>query len=190
MTKEGNYLLRNIVIYYGDIVEFTILNCRIRVDFAFMLILSVSALLSADNVLYILLFSIIHEAGHLIVLLIVGGKADLIRFSYYGVAMKYETKLSRAKEFAVISAGPILNFVLYLFLRDDFNLILFAINMLPVFPLDAGRLLDLFSVRLSKSISRIFIILLLVFSIYLIVKYNSFSMLLIVLYLIAYSVNY
>lgn len=155
-----------------------------------MLILSVSALISADNVLYILLFSMLHEAGHLLMLLLLGGRADLIHFSYYGVALKYDTKLSRAKELAVISAGPVVNLVLYLLLRDDFNLILFAVNMLPVFPLDAGRMLDLYSVRLSRKIGRLFIVILLVFSIYLLVKYNSFSMLLIVIYLIAYSINY
>lgn len=155
-----------------------------------MLILSVSALLSADNVLYILLFSMLHEAGHLLVLLLLGGKANLIHFSYYGAALKYDSKLSRAKELAVISAGPLVNLVLYLFIRDDYNLILFAVNMLPIFPLDAGRILDLFSVRLSRKIGKLFIIILFAFSIYLLVEYKSFSMLLIVVYLTAYSINY
>lgn len=155
-----------------------------------MLVVSFSALFSAEKILYLLLFSSVHELSHLIALLLVGGKADSIKLSFYGIALKYSCKISRIREFAVIIAGPLANLVLFLFLNDDINFMLFLINIFPVYPLDGGRILDLFSYRLSSLTSKIFLIILILVSLYLIIFYKSFSLFLISVYLIFYSINH
>lgn len=137
-----------------------------------------------------LIFSSVHELSHLLVLLITGGSPDSIKLSFYGIALKYSCKLSRIREFAVIFAGPMINFILYLFLKDDINLMLFILNIFPVFPLDGGRILELFSYKLSAVTGKIFLAILIIVSLYLIIFYHSFSLFLISIYLIFYSINY
>lgn len=149
-----------------------------------------ATMLGVQELLYLLLFSSLHELGHLIVLAICRGRADSLTFSYYGLALKYSCQLSRLKEFFVLLTGPLVNLILYIIIRDDINLVLFAINILPIYPLDGGRMLRLFSYRISVIVSRIFLVLIAVLSICLIVKFKSFSLFLIAAYLIIYSVMY
>ncbi|MCM1285214.1 MAG: hypothetical protein NC213_06700 [Acetobacter sp.] len=171
-------------------MNFTVFGCKIKIDFLFVLLLSLSALFSAYSILYLLLFSFLHEMGHLLALYIFGGKADSLIFSYYGAALKYQSKLPRAKEFIVLLCGPIVNLIFYLLIRDDINLVLFILNMLPIYPLDAGRIINLYSFNLSKKLGFVFLFLISIFAVYLLIVYKSFSMLLIVVYLIIYSINY
>lgn len=147
-------------------------------------------MLGANELLYLLLFSGLHELGHLIVLAVCGGRADTLTFSFYGLALKYSSQLSRLKEFFVLLAGPLVNLVLYIIIKDDINLILFAINILPIYPLDGGRMLRLFSYRISAIVSKVFLILIVILSIWLIIEFKSFSMLLIAVYLAVYSIMY
>lgn len=169
-------------------VSFCIKKCRITIDFSFILVLSFATLFDVRNLLYLLLFSGIHELSHLLALLLCGGKPDSLRFSFYGLALRYESNISKTREFFVILAGPLANLILYLILRDDINLILFSLNILPVYPLDGGRLVHLFSYRISDTVSKIFLVMIILLSIWMIVEYRSFSLLLIAVYLIAYSV--
>ena len=171
-------------------MSFSVNNCRVKIDFSFILVLSFAALLSAENLLYLLLFSALHELSHLLVLLICRGQADSLTFSFYGLALRYSSPISRFKEFFVIVAGPLVNLILYLILRDDINLILFALNILPIYPLDGGRLLMLYSFKISNAVSRLFLIVIIILSIYMIAYYKSFSLLLIAIYLTAYSILY
>lgn len=171
-------------------LSFTVFGCKITIDFLFILLLSLSALFSAYDMLYLLMFSFLHEMGHLLALYIFGGKADSLIFSYYGFALKYQSRLSRTKEFIVLLCGPLVNLILYLFLKDDINLILFVLNILPIYPLDAGRIIHLYSINLSKKLGFVFLLIISVFAVYLLIVHKSFSLLLIVVYLIIYSINY
>lgn len=155
-----------------------------------MLVLSFSALFSAENILKILLFSSVHELCHLLVLVLVGGRADTLNFSFYGIALKYSSKLSRIKEFFVILAGPFANLILYLIFKDAYNLSLLILNLLPIYPLDGGRLLDIYSYRVSSIVSKIFLFILVIFSLFMLIFYNSYSLLLISVYLFFYTINY
>lgn len=171
-------------------MSFSINGCKVKIDYSFILVLSFAALFGAENLLCLLLFSALHELSHLSMLIMFRGRPDSLTFSFYGLALRYRSTLSRFKEFAVISAGPIMNLILYLILRDDINLILFALNILPVYPLDGGRLLMLFSFRISNAVSRFFLIVIIFLSIYMIIEYKSFSLMLISIYLTAYSILY
>jgi len=151
--------------------------------------LSFAAFFGAKDLLYVLLFSALHELGHLLMLVLFKGSADSLKFSYYGLALKYESRLSAVKEFFVIFAGPAVNIALYSILRDDINLLLFFVNILPVYPLDGGRMLRLFSVRISKAVSSITLIAVYILSFYLLFRFHSFSLILIAVYLTVFSIN-
>lgn len=171
-------------------MEFYIKKCKIKIEFSFILVLSFATLLDVDSLVKLLFFSGVHELAHLLTLILFGGSADSLTFSFYGLALKYSSPLSRIKEFFVILSGPAVNLILYLILKDDINLILFCLNVLPVYPLDGGRILNLYSYRISNAVSKVFLILIIILSFYMIIAYKSFSMLLIAVYLTAYSIMY
>lgn len=171
-------------------MKFKVKDCDIIIDYTFILVLSFAALFSASQVLYMLVYCAFHELSHLTALVIVGGKADVLKFSFYGLALRYSNKLSKKSEIFVLICGPLANLILYFIFYDELNLILFLLNILPVYPLDGGRILELFSYRASKVVSIILIAILAVSSLYFIVLYRSFSLFLITVYLIFYSANY
>lgn len=126
----------------------------IRVDlkiFAFALLL----LLSGQSTTYILLFAfaVIHEMGHLICGLLLGLKPVDIKFMPVGLSILFDkTKEKWWKELLVSASGPIINFIIaivFLFLnsinkRDTIiyaNLLIGLFNLLPIIPLDGGRIL-------------------------------------------------
>ncbi|MDD6728669.1 MAG: hypothetical protein PUE08_05555 [Eubacteriales bacterium] len=171
-------------------MSFNFKGCIIKIDFYFILVMSFCALTGADDLIRLLIFSSLHEAGHLIMLLICRGKPLSLTFSYYGFALKYKDNLPKISETLVIASGPLVNLIFYFILKDDFNLILFFINILPAFPLDGGRIVKLYFNRVSKVVTIVALIFLYALSLYLIIYCESISMLLISLYLTIYSLNY
>lgn len=157
-------------------------------EYSFLLMLSFAIIFGAEDIGYLLLFSSLHEIGHIAALMLVGGKVSRLTLSFYGLALKYDTKLSNIREIIVILFGPLVNLILYIILKDDINLILFALNILPIYPLDGGRIIKILLPDASRIISIVSLIIVTVFSVYLIIVYHSFSMILISVYLLAYSI--
>ena len=158
-----------------------------KLDFSFIILLSFAVFYGYKSTVSIILFSFLHELGHLLALLIFKVKPELIKVSFYGVGLKYKNNLSKIKEFIVLICGPLVNLLLYLFLKDEINLILFLINIFPALPLDGGRIIKLIIPKYSKGISLFFIIILSSLSAYLFIEYNIFSLILISIYLIAFN---
>lgn len=171
-------------------MSFLIKGCTIKIDFYFIFVLAFAALSGAEDLLYLLLYCALHELGHLTMLLICGGRPKGLTFSYYGFALRYEDNLPRFREAVVIISGPLVNLLLYFVFKNDVNLILFLLNILPVYPLDGGRILKLYFHTVSRSISIGILICIYILSVYLIINSGSFSLLLIALYLTIYSLNY
>lgn len=100
----------------------------------------------------------LHESAHLAVLLSFGGKLRGFHPAPFGLCMEYdENTLSVGGEIAVCAAGSLVNLLSFLvsllcyrfFSVDilDFgiiSLLMAMFNLLPVQPLDGGRLLSLF----------------------------------------------
>ena len=170
-------------------MQFYIKNCKICIDYLFILVLSIAALFNANQILFVLLFSSLHEMGHLLSLIAFKNYPYELKFSYYGFAVKYNSNIQRKYETVVLLCGPLVNLALYLFLRDNVNLVLFLLNVLPVYPLDFARVLRLYFPRASVYISKITLILICIFCIYMLVYYKSYSLLFVVAYLVLYSVN-
>lgn len=115
--------------------------------------------------LWILLFCFLHEMGHLIMGLILGFKPEKIEVMPLGFCMKLkenveEKERTRQQKILIALAGPIMNLliiVMIIFLHISFigrdiavyvNILIFAFNLLPIFPLDGGRI--------AKEILKIF----------------------------------
>ncbi len=158
-----------------------------RLEYSFLFLLSFALLYGYENTAELLLFSAFHETGHLIALLLFHVRPYLIELSFYGIGLRYENYLSKFSEFIVIICGPAVNLVLFLFLKDEINLLLFMINVIPVFPLDGGRIVRLLLPKASAPLSVISLIILLSLSLYLYIEYGIFTLLLIIVYLLIFN---
>ncbi len=170
-------------------MSFKISDTNIVIDYTFFLLLSFAVFYGYKNAVLIIIFSCLHELGHLLCLLILKVKPQKIKISFYGISMKYDNRISKINEIFVYLCGPLVNLILYLLFRDEINLALFIINMYPVLPLDGGRIMYAASEKLSNIISAVFITALLAFSVYMLIKFGNFSLLLIAVYLIIFNLN-
>lgn len=114
---------------------------------------------------FIMFFAFIHELGHLIAGLIMGMKPEKIELMPFGFSIsfkisveEYNKKIKKGnmleiKKIIVAIAGPITNFVIIL-LTDMLNIdvlksitiiytnfLIMLFNLLPIYPLDGGRIL-------------------------------------------------
>lgn len=86
-----------------------------------------------------------HEAGHLVCLRILGARIYGIRLSCCGAIICTDV-LPYGKEFLAAASGPFVNFVLFLLcmrsnpLTSLVSFCLFTYNLLPLYPLDGGRM--------------------------------------------------
>ena len=110
------------------------------------------------TVLIALASSVLHECGHLALLLYFGCKIKSVTLSFYGMRLirENEMELDFSRETAVCIAGVTVNFVIfsvflvaYAALKKQIlieisavNLVLALFNFLPVYFLDGGRVLE------------------------------------------------
>ncbi len=130
---------------------------NITVSVPFVLLLSVMYLFDENNAFLPVVASIIiHEAAHIIALRMCGGRAEGIELKAFGIRINTpELKLMPYKaEIAIAAAGPIaggitaavfgvISLVFNVNYFDFFigvNVIMSAINLLPIYPLDGGRI--------------------------------------------------
>lgn len=158
-----------------------------------MIFLILSSLLTGmfKDILIYLYLIITHEFGHLLMGKYFGWKTNGIYIYPYGGCTKFNIDINKSikEEFIVLIFGPIFQsiftFILIMFLKNDkyinmvisYSISLLIFNLLPIYPLDGGKLLNLFfnkvisykkSFLLSIFSSMIIIFLIIVFSI----KYN------------------
>lgn len=131
---------------------------------------------------YIMFFAIIHELGHLLAGILLGMRPEKLELMPFGVSVsfkinvkEYNRKVKKAnfleiKKIIVALAGPITNFVIILItsnLKLDIvksliiiytNLLIMIFNLLPVYPLDGGRILKgILHINLGKRKSEKYI---------------------------------
>ncbi len=177
-------------------MEFTTLGTKLRIDFSFLLIILLSAILGNNNLLWLVLFSSLHEMGHIVALLIFGGNVDEITVSYYGIGMCHNARLRPIKEIVFLSAGVMINAFFAAFnLHREINTALLLINVLPIYPLDGGRVMNALielilsadsSYRITKLIS--LTISAIIFAVAIV--FRNISLLMIVLYITFYYINF
>lgn len=119
-----------------------------------------------ETYVMIIIFALIHELGHLVAGLIMGMKPEKMEIKPYGVSISfklttkdYNKKILKGnmleiKKIIVALAGPFTNFIIILIAKNiEFglfsdlmiiysNLVLILFNLLPIYPLDGGRILN------------------------------------------------
>lgn len=122
-----------------------------------LLLISYMLIEGTFDPLLILLFSLLHEAGHLLAIRALGGKTRELRGQGQGFGLSVEG-LSYQGELLAAAAGPAMSLVLAAFFavfalwrgsKDLWfcafaNFALAGMNLLPVLPLDGGRILNAF----------------------------------------------
>ncbi len=108
--------------------------------------------------LWTLGFALLHEVGHLLMMLLFHDRIARIRFQSFGICIEAQNAMDvdYEQEILIALAGPLVNGVvslvcsaLYLFWRQSdllylfclVNLALCIVNLLPLYPLDGGRVL-------------------------------------------------
>lgn len=151
---------------------------RIRIDlkiFVFIVLFYLTKQIEIYAMLMI--FALLHECGHLIAGLIMGFKPEKINVMPIGLSISfkipienYNKKIEKSnilsiKKILIALAGPITNMLIALvviFMNFEFtdvqrlniiyaNVIICMFNLLPIYPLDGGRILKQF-IKIKKGI--------------------------------------
>lgn len=166
-----------------------------EIRFSFILIIAFAIIFELESLIYVLIFSVLHEIGHIAVLYLQHKKADRIVVSFNGFGLVHSCEFTFWQEFFFLLAGITVNLFFTAFdVSREINLSLLILNSLPIYPLDGGRLFKLIlnralSLKISDTLFRIvsavFLLGIILFSIY----YRNFNLFLISLYSIIYSIN-
>lgn len=141
----------------------------IKFDFSFVLIF-VIALINGDAFLFLCfsVFLLLHEFTHFFVAKKLGYMAGQIRLNFFGASLEGLDDFLLFDEIKIVLSAPLLNlffaglcYIMFWFEPESFNylgevltanLAIFFFNMLPIYPLDAGRvLLALLSIRRERT---------------------------------------
>lgn len=171
-------------------MKFKAFGIDFEIEYLFVLVLAVGLFAENKRLIYLLLFSALHEMGHIVSLFLLGGKPCKITISYYGIGMQHNSNLSLKKEIIFLLSGIFVNLIFAVFgVQKEINLALAGINSVPVYPLDMGRVMKIFldsllpvsiSYKFYFAIGWIFEISLIGISVY----YKNFNLGLICIYLL------
>lgn len=174
------------------------------------IIFSLLALISGAFIPFIILFLliIVHEFGHFFTAIILGITPDKIYIYPFGGVSKFNISLNEkiAKEFIILLMGPLLQFLFATFLMNIsffdhykniiniYNYTILGFNLLPIYPLDGGKLLNIV-LSISNSFRKSLLITLVisyitVFIFGLIFLFKDFSInIIIIISFLIYKVN-
>lgn len=105
------------------------------------------------EIIILMLLIFVHELGHMLTALLFKWKIERICIFPLGGVVKFDGMLNSSifEEFLIVLMGPFFQCVFFLFLcRLDIdnlfflNSILLIFNLLPIYPLDGGKILNLF----------------------------------------------
>lgn len=140
---------------------------QIKVNLQIFLFIVIFALTHQIEIYaWIMLFAFIHELGHMTAGLILKLKPKSLNLMPFGVSITFETygykKLIEIKKILIALAGPFTNFliltvVMLLHINTSLkemiiysNLLIALFNLIPLYPLDGGRILKGI-IRIKKS---------------------------------------
>lgn len=157
----------------------------------------------------VMVFALIHEIAHLIAGILMGFEPETLRIMPLGFCVEFKTKIEdynkkilksnilSIKKMVIAFVGPFINLMIVVFgmlykIDNNIiyaNLLIFLFNMLPIYPLDGGRILKnilkiFFGNRkannYTNTISNILVIIFTIISSILILAYKNIAILVIV----------
>lgn len=163
-----------------------------------------------ENYAIIMLFAFIHELGHMLAGMLLGLKVKTLGIMPFGVSIEFESyeerKIVDKKRIIIALAGPITNALIaitsYFTYKNPIiiysNILIAIFNLLPIYPLDGGRILKSYihskNIEFSKEknvydISYFFLVAITAISSILIYYFKNISILFIVIYLWGIFIN-
>ncbi len=171
----------------------------VKIDFSFLLLLLLAMFLEEIKLYFLyVVFICLHEISHLLVAKKLGYIPKQVHFTFFGASLEGYDDFLFLDEIKIVLAGPIFNFLVviicylcfwfnpesYIFLSDVLisNLSILMFNVMPIYPLDFGRLmLAIFSknntrvVALKKTKKLSFIFLLAMFFVFICSFFFSYN---------------
>ena len=134
-------------------ISFSIYGCKVRLYFSFFAFNALIFLLRSGRlILAFYTTCALHEAGHLMALMICGGKLRAVELSGAGILMKIRKSgmVPLKSSLFVLLAGPAANIAVFLIMKlagcgGEFpllNLLAASYNMLPYKSLDGGAVIS------------------------------------------------
>ena len=189
----------------------------IKIDLKIILFIFLFCITSQIQMYLILLFfAFIHEMGHLVIGIVLGFKAKEIKIRPIGVELKFKEKYEenakpilkgstiQIRKILIATSGPITNFIIIIISEIFFkefknieyiiysNFLIAIFNMLPIYPLDGGRILkEILHIFLggkkgkiyTYKISKIIVIVLTIFVSIAILYVRNIALIIIIIYL-------
>lgn len=193
-------------------MQITVRGVKFTFSFWFAVLLCF-LLTCTDNtvLLFAVLFSLLHECGHLLCIFVFQEKPQKIEFGLFGmrIVRADDIRLNYRQEIVTALAGPVVNLFFFLFFsvvyllfgKSDIaftccfvNMYIFLFNAMPVFSLDGGRAFWAFLCRrtdnpetlqkIQKAVSFFCILVVMGFGFFVLLRsrYN-FTLLLLAIYL-------
>lgn len=173
----------------------------IKIHFYLFMFIAYLFLIGKLEIFLIFYISVlIHEIAHVIVALILKVNVTELILLPFGVCATYSENISPRKEIIISFAGPIMSLIMAIFSKDNLisnvNFIIMILNLIPIYPLDGGRLQKNFlilkykykkGIKISQNISDLFLVILFVFSIIFIVYLKNFYLLFLAFYIYSLS---
>ncbi len=130
---------------------------KLTISLPFCILISVMYLLDFGKVFVpVLLAVLLHESAHILVIRLMGYEIEKVDVRAFGISVKVEgiEYIPYTKEIIIAAAGPLAGIVtacVFLVAAKSFgiyslgyfagvNIVITAINLLPVYPLDGGRI--------------------------------------------------
>ena len=178
---------------------------RIRIDLKIFIFLILFYFTNQLRIyLIVMFFCFMHEIAHMILGIIFKMKPNKLEINPFGFSISFNNESTKIKEVFVAFAGPVMSIVLailcqhikfrYITSEETVysNILIFLFNMLPIYPLDGGRIIkvllhikngEIKAEKISNKISYITIILVTIFCSITVYYFQNFAIFLICIFL-------